>query len=177
MNRINRNAMFRGAVMTVSATLATAALAGPVRADHVEQGLGVLLGGIVGGAIGSTIGKGQGRRVAIGVGSALGALYGNEAASHRRHSGTRAHYAHPGYTHAPSVVRYYHQPVPVHVQTVPVYSAPSQAAEISITVSSNGRSSTSRYAPPSITECRLLEDGLAPVYGCRDARGQWRILR
>ena len=114
--------------MTVSATVAMTALAGPVRADHVEQGLGVLLGGIVGGTIGSTIGKGQGRRVAIGVGTALGALYGNEAASHRRHSGTRAHYAHPGHTHAPSVVKYYPQPVPVHVQPVPVYSAPSQAA-------------------------------------------------
>lgn len=177
MNRINRNAMFRGAVMTVSATLAMTALAGPVRADHVEQGLGVLLGGIVGGTIGSTIGKGQGRRVAIGVGSALGALYGNEAASHRRHPGTRAHYARPGHAHAPSVVKYYPQPVPVHVQPVPVYSAPSQAAEISITVSSNGRGSTNRQSPASITECRLLEGGLAPVYGCRDAHGQWRILR
>ena len=42
-------------------------------------------GGVVGGAIGSTIGKGRGRSAAIGVGSALGALYGSELAGHHHH--------------------------------------------------------------------------------------------
>ena len=177
MNKINRDSMFRQVVVAVSATLAMTALAGPVRADHVEHGLGVLLGGIVGGAVGSTIGKGHGQRVAIGVGSALGALYGSEVASHRRHSGYKAHYAPPRHTHAPAVVKYYPQPIAVHVQPAPVHAVPSQAAEVSITVSSVGRSPTTRHAPAFITECKLLEGGLAPVYGCRDAHGGWRILR
>lgn len=176
MNMIDRNAMFRRVMVTVSTTLAITALAGPVRADHVEQGLGVLLGGIAGGTIGSTIGKGNGRRVAIGVGSVLGALYGGEMASHR-HSGNKAHYAYPEHTRAPVVMEYYPRPIPVHVQPAPGYSAPSQSAEVSITVSSSGRSLTTRHAPASITECKLLEGGLAPVYGCRDTHGGWRILR
>lgn len=177
MNKINQDAMFRRVVMTVSATLAMTALAGPVRADHVEHGLGILLGGIVGGTIGSAIGNGNGRRVAIGVGSALGAMYGGEVASHRHLSGNKAHYARPAHTHAPAVVKYYPQPVPVYVQPAPIYSAPSQATEISITVSSSDRGSTTRHTPASITECKLLEGGLAPVYGCRDVHGGWRILR
>ena len=177
MNKTKRDSMFRRAAVAVSTILAMTALAGPVRADHVEHGLGVLLGGIAGGAVGSTIGKGHGRRVAIGVGSALGALYGSEVASHRRHSGHKAYYAPPGHTHAPAVVKYYPQPVLVHVQPAPVHAAPSQAAEVSINVSSVSRSPTTRHAPAPITECKLLEGGLAPVYGCRDAHGGWRILR
>lgn len=177
MNMINRETMFRRVVVTISATLAIAVLAGPVRADHMEQGLGVLLGGIVGGTIGSTIGKGNGQRVAIGVGSALGALYGSEIASHRHHPRNEAYYAYPEQARVPATIMYYPRPVPVHVQPAPVYSTPLQSAEVSITVSSSGGSSTTRHAPTSITECKLLEGGLAPVYGCRDTRGGWRILR
>ena len=178
MNKISRGSMFRRVVVAVSAAFAITALAGPVRANHVEEGLGILLGGIVGGSIGSAIGKGNGRRIAIGVGSALGALYGGEVAAHHRPPRRNTHYVHPGRSHAPAVVKYYPQPVPVYVQPAPVYVTPSRAAETSITVStSGGGSAIARHKPASITECRLLEGGLAPVYGCRDTHGDWRILR
>ena len=179
MNKIGRKSMFRRIVMVVCATLAMTTVSGPARADHVEEGLGILIGGIVGGSIGSRIGKGNGRRIAIGVGSALGALYGGEVASHHRPSRRNAHYTHPGHSPAPAVVRYYHypQPVPVYVQPAPVYVTPPQATEKSINVSIGSGSVNTRYRQASITECRLLEDGLAPVYGCRDAHGDWRILR
>lgn len=196
MNRINRKSSFRRVLlMGVSAIFATTALAGPVQADHLRQGLGMLLGGIVGGSIGSTIGKGRDRRVAIGVGTALGALYGREVAAHhghrhrhvrhRHHSWRKPYHAHPRHSHAPVVVEYHsyrpvHQPVaPVYVQPAPVYVAPPRAVERSITVSSTGAGSTlARYGPAApITECKLLEGGLAPVYGCRDTNGDWRILR
>ena len=180
MNKISRETMVRRFVMAVSATFAITALAGPVRADHVEQGLGILLGGIVGGTIGSAIGDGNGRRIAIGVGSALGALYGGEVASHHGPYRRNAYYAHPRPSHAPLVLRYYPEPVPVpvYVQPSPVYVTPLRAAETSITVSSTGGGATSaRHMPVSVTECRLLEDGLAPVYGCRNTNGDWRILR
>ena len=178
MNKISRESMFRCAVIAVSATFVLTVLAGPVRADHVEQGLGILLGGIVGGSIGSAIGKGNGQRIAIGVGSALGALYGGEVAAHHRPSIRSAYYTHPGHSHAPAVVRYYPQPLPVYVQPSRVYVTPSRTAETSINVSpASGGLTGARHKPASITECRLLEDGLAPVYGCRDTHGDWRILR
>ena len=178
MNKISRESMFRRAVIAVSATFMLTVLAGSVRADHVEQGLGVLLGGIVGGSIGSAIGKGNGRRLAIGVGSALGALYGGEVAADHRPARRNAYYAPPRHLYAPAVVRYHPEPIPVYVQPSPVYATPPRAAETSITMlPSGGGLGVARHKPASITECRLLEDGLAPVYGCRDTHGNWRILR
>lgn len=184
--------------MVVSVAFAMTALAGPARADHVEEGLGMLLGGIVGGSVGSAIGKGNGRKIAIGVGSVLGALYGGEVATHHRQSRRAGHHVRPPYSQAPLVVKYSHQPVPIHVQPVPIHVQPvpihvqpvpihvqparihvvsPSAMETSITLSSRGGSTSYRHEPAAITECRLLEGGLSPVYGCRDVHGNWRILR
>jgi hypothetical protein len=105
-------------------------------------------------------------------------LYGGEVAAHHRPSRRNAYHTHPGHSHAPAVVRYYPEPIPVYVQPSPEYVTPSRGAETSITVSPTGGGlAITRHKPASITECRLLEDGLAPVYGCRDTHGDWRILR
>ena len=47
MNKINRRTMLRRAVVTAATLLAMTALAGPIRADHVERGLGIVVGAIV----------------------------------------------------------------------------------------------------------------------------------
>ena len=182
MNKLNRGSRFQRLTIAASAVFAIMVMAEPVRADHVERGLGAIVGGVVGGAIGSTIGKGRGRSAAIGVGSALGALYGSELAGHHHHRypPRHAHYAHPrrSHAHAPAVVTYVPQPVPVYVHPTPVYVAPpTRVAETSITIPASGRVSVAAQQSANITECRLLEGGLAPVYGCRDTHGHWRILR
>ena len=177
MNTGRRGKTLRRMAVVVSVAFAMTALAGPARADHVEEGLGILFGGIVGGSIGSAIGKGSGRKVAIGVGSVLGALYGGEVATHHRRSRAASRHTAPRHSPAYEVVEYVRDPVPVYVQPTPVYFTSSQAAERSITLSSSGGSTTFRHTQPSITECRLLEAGLSPVYGCRDSHGNWRILR
>ena len=175
MSKNGREAMFPRFAIMISVIVAMTTLAGSVRADHVEDGFGALIGGIVGGTIGSAIGKGSGREIAIGVGSALGALYGSEVSSHRHPSGDLVHQAYPGRSPAPETVRYYPQPIPVYihpVQPAAVHVMPSRVEEPSITVSSNiGGSTVVRHTPASVTECRLLEGGLAPVYGCRDTHG------
>ena len=182
MNRLFQESIVRRTTMAAaSAVLAIVTVMAPVRADHVEYGLGVLLGGIVGGTIGSTIGDGSGRRVAIGVGSALGALYGGDLARHdqRRHYRRHTHHVHPRHAHIAPAVTYHPPAVPVYVQPAPVYvTPPVRTVETSnyASVSTHG-STTARRAPEGFTECRLLEGGLAPVYGCRDAYGEWRILR
>ena len=164
--------------MVVSVAFAMTALAGPARADHVEEGLGMLLGGIVGGSVGSAIGKGNGRKIAIGVGSVLGALYGGEVATHHRPSRRAGHHVrHPQYSQAPLVVKHSHQPVPIYIQPARIHVVSPSAMETSITLSSRGGSTSYRHEPAAITECRLLEGGLSPVYGCRDVHGNWRILR
>lgn len=164
--------------MVVSVAFAMTALAaGPARGDHVEEGLGMLLGGIVGGSVGSAIGKGSGRKIAIGVGSVLGALYGGEVATHPRQSMRTDHHVRPQYSQAPLVVKYSHLPVPIYVQPAQIHVASPSAMDTSITLSSRGGSTAYRHKPAAITECRLLEGGLSPVYGCRDVHGNWQILR
>lgn len=177
MNTGGRGKTLRRMAMVVSVSFAMTALAGPVRADHVEEGLGILLGGIAGGSIGSAIGKGNGRKIAIGVGSVLGALYGAEVATHHRPPRRTDHHVRPRYSPAPLVVKHSHQPVPVYVQPAQIHVASPSAVETSITLSPRGDSTSFRHKPVSITECRLLEGGLSPVYGCRDVHGNWRILR
>ena len=185
MNRLERWSGFGRMVAVASVVLAVAVTAESARADHVEHGLGVVLGGIVGGAVGSAIGKGDGRDVAIGLGSALGAMYGGITARHhprhsRHHYHPRRHarYVHPRHLHVPEVARYAPPPAPVHVHPVPAPVTVSARTEISVTVPARGHVSTAaRHASGPITECRLLEGGLAPVYGCRDTHGSWRILR
>lgn len=177
MNQDRREKTLRRFAVAVSLAFTMSALTGPVRAEHVEEGLGVLLGGIVGGSIGSAIGKGNGRKIAIGVGSVLGALYGGEVAAHQRPSRKKGHHPYPRHSHAPPVVEHVPWPVPVYVKPAPVHVAPPPSAEKSITLSSSGGSATFAHTPPSITECRLLEAGLSPVYGCRDTHGNWGILR
>ena len=176
MNRRRREKMLRHLALVIFATFAMTALTGPVRADHVEKSLGVLLGGVAGGAIGSTIGKGSGREAAIGVGSVLGALYGGKAAAHHSSSRHAGRHVHPRPSHVPATAPYHDRPVPVYVvQPLPV--TPTPASETSITWASGAGSTIVRHAPASITKCRLLEGGLSPVYGCRDTNGNWRILR
>lgn len=177
MNTGRRGKSLRHMAMVVSVAFGMTALAGPARADHVEEGLGMLLGGIVGGSVGSAIGKGSGRKIAIGVGSVLGALYGGEVATHHGPSRRTDHHVRPQYSQAPLVVRYSHQPVPIHVQPAQIHVASPSAMETSITLSSRGVSTSYRHKPAAITECRLLEGGLSPVYGCRDVHGNWQILR
>lgn len=177
MNIGRRGKTLRRMAMAVSVAFAMTALAGPARADHMEEGLGILLGGIVGGSVGSAIGKGSGRKIAIGVGSALGALYGREVATHHRPSRRTGHYVQPQHSHVPLVVKHSHQPIPIYVQPAQIHVTPPSAVETSITLSSRGGSTSFRHKPAIITECRLLEGGLSPVYGCRDAHGNWRILR
>lgn len=178
MNTGRRGKSLRRTAMVVSVAFAMTALAGPARADHVEEGLGMLLGGIVGGSVGSAIGKGNGRKIAIGVGSVLGVLYGGEVATHHRQSRRAGHHVrHPQYSQAPLVVKHSHLPVPIHVQPARIHVVSPSAMETSITLSSRGGSTSYRHEPAAITECRLLEGGLSPVYGCRDVHGNWRILR
>lgn len=179
MSEINRESAVRRFAIAICASMVLAVTVQPVRADHVEQGLGAVIGGVVGGVLGSGIGSGSGQKVAIGVGSALGALYGNEVAKHGGYySRPRAHYHRSRHAAPPAEVKYYPQPVPVYVQPTPVYvTPPAGTAQTSITVSTSGGSNISANPPASLTECRLLEGGLAPVYGCRDTHGGWRILR
>ena len=183
MTRLNRESILRRtAAAAACGVFAVLTMVTPVRADHVEYGLGVLLGGIVGGTIGSTIGDGSGRRIAIGVGSALGALYGGDMARHdrpRHLPGHTTYHVRTGHAHVSPVVTYHPPPVPVYVQPVPAYvTPPVQVVEPASFVSVNIHgSTTARQTPGAISECRLLEGGLAPVYGCRDAHGEWRILR
>ena len=177
MNTGRRGKTLRRMAIVVSVAFAMTALSGPARADHVEEGLGILLGGIVGGSVGSAIGKGSGRKIAIGVGSVLGALYGGEVATHHRPSRRTDHHVRPRYSQAPLVVKHSHQPVSIHVQPAQIHVDSPSAMETSITLSSRGGSTSYRHEPAAITECRLLEGGLSPVYGCRDVHGNWQILR
>ena len=116
--RIRKRRLASGIAMT-----AVIALASTLAATSVRAGDGAVWGGIAGGLIGSTIGKGNGRLVAIGAGTLLGTLYGQQQAAHRhpprrhvrplpprpRHwHGHRAH-RHPPHVHLPPRHRHGHR--------------------------------------------------------------------
>jgi len=75
----------------------------------------------------------------------------------------------------------YQRPVVVRQQPVVVHQrVPDQRPESAVS-SDYLIAGTSNIAPResgnTVSECRILEEGLTPVYACRDGRGAWRILR
>ena len=74
----------------------------PAAADHAHGVMNPLLGGIVGGVLGSAIGSGSGKRVATGVGAALGTMYGHGAAQREHSRQTRRDAQVPHALHAPT---------------------------------------------------------------------------
>ena len=75
----------------------------------------------------------------------------------------------------------YQRPVVVRQQPVVVHQRrPDQRPESAVS-SDYLIAGTSNIAPResgnAVSECRILEEGLTPVYACRDGRGAWRILR
>ena len=171
--------------------------------DDDERVIGAIFGSVLGGAIGSTIGSGADRGLAIGVGSLLGGIAGYHAVDpepyphHRRrhrHLRPRHHllYDYPVF-HAPLLVQprlkrrerhvhHHYYEAPAQPQTVMTYqplepavsATPVRSLNVSITPRL-GRSS--RSLNTKLSECRVLEGGIAPVYACRTVGGDWAILK
>ena len=179
-------------VFTTAAALALAlTLVAPVRADHfnhVRSWSGTLAGSIIGGAIGSTIGQGRGRLVAVGAGALLGGLYGRHLARDHRHlrahhhswHGHRGHH-HPWHVHHRAWQRLHARDLPAStprpwtVLHSPAHvPGPATVADY-VLVGTGSAAPRGYYA--ALTECRIFEDGLAPVYMCRSEDGDWHILR
>lgn len=78
-------------------------------------------------------------------------------------------YAAPAHTHR-------HTPRPVERVTVykRVYIALPEPRNI--TTRGGGRGAARAHRDP-FTSCRMLEDGLAPVYACRTPHGDWKVLQ
>ena len=173
--------------------------------DDDERVVGAIVGSVIGGAIGSTIGRGADRGIAIGVGSLLGGIAGYHAADagpHPRHRRGHRHLRHRRHVHYdypllrprvhvypryPRRERHVHhhyyeappQPRPVVTYQLP---APTRATPVApvreinvVTAPPRGRSSLGHEA--ALTECKVLEAGIAPVYACRTAGGDWRVLK
>ena len=168
-----------------------------------ERVVGAIVGSVIGGAIGSTIGRGADRGIAIGVGSLLGGIAGYHAADadpyprhrrghrhlrHRRH----AHYDYPllrprvhVYPRYPRRERHVHhhyyeappQPRPVVTYQLPAPVAPAAPVREINVVTAPPRGRLSRGLDTTLTECKVLEAGIAPVYACRTAGGDWRVLK
>lgn len=167
-----------------------------------ERVVGAIVGSVIGGAIGSTIGSGAERGVAIGVGSLLGGIAGYHTVApdpyryhrrghrhprHRRH----VHYDYPVfqppiYIHPRPARRerhvhhhYYEAPRP---QTVVTYQLPAPVAPAAPVRELNVVTAPLRGGPSlrhgaDLRECKVLEAGIAPVYACRTAGGDWRLLK
>ena len=195
-----------GIALAAAVALVSTVASTPAQADHQRSWNGQILGGLIGGAIGSQIGKGRGKMAAIGAGALLGSLYGRHVAeqhhwprvhhraAHRRHWGY-GHRSHHRAWHAPHH-RYHHghhrdwkhtraynpvvvvPPAPVVVQPAPVViervARPAPTANYIVSGSSQA---APRQHGSGLTECQVLEEGISPVYACRDAGGSWRILR
>lgn len=84
---------------------------------------GTIVGAIVGGAIGSRVGKGSGRDVAIGIGSAAGAMIGNQ--NNRNHSNCSSSYEEiiVGYVY---IARYENLEIRGQMRNVPQIGQPVQ---------------------------------------------------
>ena len=204
MMRSWKHSLGGGFAFAAAVALASTLAVTSVRADHQRSWNGMVMGGVIGGAIGSTIGKGSGRLAAIGVGTLLGSIHGRHLAEqhhrpwvhHRpvhRHHRWRGHRVSPHAWHAPRQ-RQHHQrhhqewkqpqvytpivlsPQPPVIHSRPVVRVPEPDRAVNYDISDSVRVVTRQYNS-AFTECRVLEDGWTPVYACRGAGGDWRILR
>lgn len=168
-----------------------------------ERVVGAIVGSVIGGAIGSTIGSGAERGVAIGVGSLLGGIAGYHAVDpdpyryHRRghhHPRHRRHvhydypvfqppiYIHPRPPRRERHVHHHYYEAPPQPRTVVTYQLPAPVApaapvrELNV-VTAPLRGTPSLRHGADLTECKVLEAGIAPVYACRTAGGDWRLLK
>ena len=189
----------------VLAAVLSMAVSPPVHADPSdgERVVGAIVGSVIGGAIGSTIGRGADRGVAIGVGSLLGGIAGYHAVDpdpyryyrrghrHLRHRRPmhydyplplpRAH-VHPRPPRRERQVHHHYYEAPPQPQTVVTYQLPAPVMptapirEVNV-VPAPSRRQSDRVLDTALTECKVLEAGIAPVYACRTAGGDWRVLK
>ena len=173
----------------------------PAHASHHdgERVAGAIVGSVIGAAIGSTVGRGSDRALSIGVGSLIGGIAGYHAVDpvptrhyrrghdHARYR-TRVHYDYPVLyprVHvSPRRERHVHhhyyeapQPQPVVTYQLPPpvsQTTPSQQVNI-VTAPPHARADWNRDA--TLTACKVLEGGIAPVYACRTTAGDWRLLK
>lgn len=197
-----RGRAFRFLVTGVVAAVAFVAVIPSVQADPHEgdRVAGAIVGSVIGGVIGSAIGDGRGRGLAIGVGSMLGGIAGYHAVEpdpyprHRRgHRHLRhrwhAHYdsprprvhVHPRHPRRERHVHHHYHEAPPRPRTVVTYRLPAPVApaavrEVNVVIAPPSARSSPRHQA-ALTECKLLEAGIAPVYACRTAGGDWRVLR
>ena len=176
MSSISEGRRIAVGALAVAAILALGLATAPAGAhdtDRSQLWAGTLLGGTVGGLIGSEIGKGRGRLIAIGAGSLLGGLYGGHLA--RRHLSHRAH--HHRVHHRPWRAPRAYREVHVHHHPAPPPAPAREPAAASDYLLAGAPVPAPQERRPMMSECRTLEAGLSPVYACRTAGGEWRILR
>ena len=174
----------------------------PAQADHRdgERVAGAIVGSVIGGAIGSTVGRGSDRALAIGVGSLIGSIAGYHVVHptpprhyrhghvRARHHRTRVHYDYPvlqPQVHvSPRRERHVHhhyyeapqpQPVVTYQLPAPVMNTDTGQQVNIVTAPPRGRASWNHNA--TLTACKVLEGGIAPVYACRTADGNWQLLK
>lgn len=199
-----RSKAFRSLAVGILVAMAFMAVSPSAQAgSDDERVVGAIVGSVIGGAIGSTIGSGAERGVAIGVGSLLGGIAGYHAADpdpyrhHRRghrHPRHRRHvyyhypvfqppiYIHPRPPRRERHVHHHHYEAPPQPRTVVTYQLPAPVAPAAPVREWNIVTAPPRGAPSlrheaELTECKVLEAGIAPVYACRTAEGDWRLLK
>ena len=201
---MTRGKAFRPLAAGVLAAVAIMAISPSAQAGSDERVIGAIVGSVIGGAIGSTMGRGADRGVAIGVGSLLGGIVGYHAVDpdpyrhHRRghrHPRHRPHvyydypvfqppvYVHPRPPRRERHVHHHHyEEAPVRPRTVVTYQLPAPVTPVTpvrewnvVTAPLRGRASLRHES--DLTECKVLEAGIAPVYACRTAGGDWRVLK
>ena len=106
--------------------------------------------------------------------------------NHAHHGGHHHGWGQPHvYTPAPTLLPseplvVYQRPVVVRQQPVVVHQRPPdqppEAAVSSDYLIAGTSSPASRERGNAVSECRVLEEGVAPVYACRDGSGAWHIL-
>lgn len=165
-----------------------------------ERVVGAIVGSVIGGAIGSTVGRGADRGIAIGVGSLLGGIAGYNAVNpdpypyyrrehHHRRYRERVYQDNPVprprvhvYPRRDRHVHDHYYEAPPQPRTVVTYQPANPVApvitplrEVNV-VMAPPRGRSHRVLNTVLTECKVLEGGIAPVYACRTAVGNWRIL-
>lgn len=200
-----RDTVFRFLAAGVLVAVAIMAASPSVQADphDGERVAGAIVGSVIGGAIGSAIGDGRGRGIAIGIGSMLGGIAGYHAADpdpyrhhrrghrhlrHKRHVHydyllPRPHvYVHPRHPRRERHVHHHYHEAPAQPRTVVTYQLPAPVAsatpvrEVNV-VTAPPRVRSHQVLDTALTECKVLEAGIAPVYACRTAGGDWRLLK
>ena len=195
---------FVAAVALVSTVASTPAQADH-QPSWSGQILGGLIGGAIGSQIGKGRGKmaaiGAGALLGSLYGRHVAEAHHWPRAHYRpahRHHGWYGHRTHHGAWYAPRKRHHhgYHHghhhrwkharaydpvvvvpPAPVVVQPAPVVieRAP-RPAPANYIVSGSSRAAPRQHGG-ALTECQVLEEGISPVYACRDASGGWQILR